>query len=517
MYRNGTTRQRKELGYATTWHNRIATCCKIQVQVHAGLKFYSKFFLAVEDIVHQMWKGVPYQRLKEKISASIELRFQVKKLAAHTALQETDIGLAMGIAGTEVAKESVDVIILDGNFSTIVTVAKWGRSVYVNIQKFVQFQLTVNVVALILNFSSACLTGALALATEPTTDELIERTPVGRKGNFITNVMWRNIMGQSLFQFVVIWFLQTRGKATFHHDNSDSDLVLNTLIFNSFVFCQLFNEISSREMEKIDVFKGILENYVFLVVDCYRHLPDHYYRILRISFDDTSTRWLYFDRLLNAKDDVEEFTMKLSTLEVKMHNMDVRLISKSEQPSLLRSIKNDKHQLQRLSNACKGISERLHMVFIASTKTNCSEIMGMTVEEIGKKIKEDWSRATIQVRNISTKSDAHSFPFLTEPELYFDRLLNTKADVEEFIVTLSTLEVKNSRCTIYIQMDIFKQSNPNGGKRRADSSRQIYAYSSRHIRTEVDEEQIQTYSNRGRRRADSGGQIQTDAKPNKTR
>jgi len=59
----------------------------------------------------------------------------------------------------QVAKESADVIILDDNFSTIVTVAKWGRSVYNNIQKFVQFQLTVNIVALIVNFSSACLTG----------------------------------------------------------------------------------------------------------------------------------------------------------------------------------------------------------------------------------------------------------------------------------------------------------------------------------------------------------------------
>ncbi|EOX91674.1 Calcium ATPase 2 isoform 3 [Theobroma cacao] len=79
------------------------------------------------------------------------------------ALHEADIGLAMGIAGTEVAKESADVIILDDNFSTIVTVAKWGRSVYINIQKFVQFQLTVNVVALIVNFSSACLTGSAPL------------------------------------------------------------------------------------------------------------------------------------------------------------------------------------------------------------------------------------------------------------------------------------------------------------------------------------------------------------------
>ncbi|XXG54814.1 hypothetical protein AAC387_Pa03g2600 [Persea americana] len=202
------------------------------------------------------------------------------------ALHEADIGLAMGIAGTEVAKESADVIILDDNFSTIVTVAKWGRSVYINIQKFVQFQLTVNVVALIVNFSSACLTGsapltavqllwvnmimdtlgALALATEPPQDELMKRSPVGRTGNFISNVMWRNILGQSFYQFIIIWYLQTQGKGIFMLDGPDSDLILNTLIFNSFVFCQVFNEVSSREMEKINVFKGMLTNYVFVGV-----------------------------------------------------------------------------------------------------------------------------------------------------------------------------------------------------------------------------------------------------------
>ncbi|KAL3526879.1 hypothetical protein ACH5RR_011535 [Cinchona calisaya] len=202
------------------------------------------------------------------------------------ALHEADIGLAMGIAGTEVAKESADVIILDDNFSTIVTVAKWGRSVYINIQKFVQFQLTVNVVALIVNFSSACLTGsapltavqllwvnmimdtlgALALATEPPNEELMKRPPVGRTGKFITNVMWRNILGQSLYQFLVIWFLQAFGKTVFFIRGADADLVLNTLIFNTFVFCQVFNEVNSREMEKIDVLEGILDNKVFVAV-----------------------------------------------------------------------------------------------------------------------------------------------------------------------------------------------------------------------------------------------------------
>ncbi|KAL2895036.1 Calcium-transporting ATPase 1 [Bienertia sinuspersici] len=109
--------------------------------------------------------------------------------------------------------------------------------------------------------------GALALATEPPSDELMKRQPVGRKGSIVSNVMWRNIIGQAMYQFVVIWHLQTRGKLAFGlSDDPGSDLILNTLIFNSFVFCQVFNEISSREMEKINVFAGILNNYVFVAV-----------------------------------------------------------------------------------------------------------------------------------------------------------------------------------------------------------------------------------------------------------
>lgn len=133
--------------------------------------------------------------------------------------------------------------------------------------------------------------GALALATEPPNDDLMKRSPVGRKGNFIGNAMWRNILGQSLYQFVVIWLLQSRGKSFFGLYGEDSDLILNTLIFNAFVFCQvyssflhfnlqivieylnwtdnivqLFNEINSREMEKEDVVDGIWDNNVFVSV-----------------------------------------------------------------------------------------------------------------------------------------------------------------------------------------------------------------------------------------------------------
>nr|KJB70754.1 hypothetical protein B456_011G090300 [Gossypium raimondii] len=79
------------------------------------------------------------------------------------ALHEADIGLSMGIQGTEVAKESSDIVILDDNFASVVKVVRWGRSVYANIQKFIQFQLTVNVAALVINVVAAISTGDVPL------------------------------------------------------------------------------------------------------------------------------------------------------------------------------------------------------------------------------------------------------------------------------------------------------------------------------------------------------------------
>uniref|UniRef100_A0A6N2LD76 P-type Ca(2+) transporter n=1 Tax=Salix viminalis TaxID=40686 RepID=A0A6N2LD76_SALVM len=79
------------------------------------------------------------------------------------ALKEADIGLSMGIQGTEVAKESSDIVILDDNFTSVATVLRWGRCVYNNIQKFIQFQLTVNVAALVINFIAAVSAGEVPL------------------------------------------------------------------------------------------------------------------------------------------------------------------------------------------------------------------------------------------------------------------------------------------------------------------------------------------------------------------
>nr|DAD42498.1 TPA_asm: hypothetical protein HUJ06_000728 [Nelumbo nucifera] len=205
------------------------------------------------------------------------------------ALHEANIGLAMGIEGTEVAKENADVIIMDDNFTTIVNLAKWGRAVYINIQKFVQFQLTVNIVALMTNFISACISGAapltavqllwvnmimdtlgaLALATDPPNDEMMKRPPVGKGVNIITGPMWKNIIGQSIYQLAILSILTFCGKGVLRFlrlGGWNSSSVLNTLIFNTFVLCQVFNEINCRDIEKINVFRGMLNNWIFISI-----------------------------------------------------------------------------------------------------------------------------------------------------------------------------------------------------------------------------------------------------------
>ncbi|KAG4180292.1 hypothetical protein ERO13_A10G157400v2 [Gossypium hirsutum] len=204
------------------------------------------------------------------------------------ALHEADIGLSMGIQGTEVAKESSDIIILDDNFASVVKVVRWGRSVYANIQKFIQFQLTVNVAALVINVAAAISSGdvplnsvqllwvnlimdtlgALALATEPPTDNLMHRSPVGRREPLITNIMWRNLLIQALYQVTVLLVLNFRGMTILQlEDDGNREhayKVKNSLIFNAFVMCQIFNEFNARKPEEVNCFKGVTKNYLFM-------------------------------------------------------------------------------------------------------------------------------------------------------------------------------------------------------------------------------------------------------------
>ncbi|KAI9073067.1 hypothetical protein K1719_044987 [Acacia pycnantha] len=202
------------------------------------------------------------------------------------ALHEADIGLSMGIQGTEVAKESSDIIILDDDIVSVVKVVRWGRSVYANIQKFIQFQLTVNVAALVINVVAAVSSGgvplnavqllwvnlimdtlgALALATEPPTNHLMHRTPVGRREPLITNIMWRNLLVQALYQVAVLLVLHFGGDQILrkYYSTARTHQLKNTLIFNAFVFCQIFNEFNARKPDEMNVFRGVTKNRLFI-------------------------------------------------------------------------------------------------------------------------------------------------------------------------------------------------------------------------------------------------------------
>ncbi|KAE8673598.1 Calcium-transporting ATPase 8, plasma membrane-type [Hibiscus syriacus] len=189
-------------------------------------------------------------------------------------------------------------------------VVRWGRSVYANIQKFIQFQLTVNVAALVINVVAAVSSGdvplnavqllwvnlimdtlgALALATEPPTDHLMHRTPVGRREPLITNIMWRNLLIQAVYQVTVLLILNFDGKKILRleHDSSEhATREKNTLIFNAFVICQnlssthintivsvrienlvfnipIFNEFNARKPDEVNIFRGLGKNYLFI-------------------------------------------------------------------------------------------------------------------------------------------------------------------------------------------------------------------------------------------------------------
>jgi Ca2+ transporting ATPase len=307
------------------------------------------------------------------------------------ALTKADVGFAMGITGTDVAKGASDIILLDDNFSSIIVALRYGRNVYDNVRKFIQFQLTVNVVAMfIVFFSSVVLKdsplnavqmlwvnlimdtmAALALATEPPAHDVLERQPYSKDAPIVTDVMWRNIFGHAIYQIIALvvilftaegWFVadysssclkfhdkdpkapagtplvcaewnpfyaaglyQDRGSQTWWEQRKLSSVDFNqdllkayscdvylqdweptteqktvpdcdgllkekdnrltlpgdapagtrtqkllhyTMVFQMFVFMQLFNQINARKIEEgeLNVFKGFFNNFLFLFV-----------------------------------------------------------------------------------------------------------------------------------------------------------------------------------------------------------------------------------------------------------
>ncbi|KAL0934931.1 plasma membrane calcium-transporting atpase 2 [Colletotrichum truncatum] len=209
------------------------------------------------------------------------------------ALKAADVGFSMGISGTEVAKEASAIILMDDNFASIITALKWGRAVNDAVQKFLQFQITVNITAVLLAFVTAVYDSemkpvlkavqllwvnlimdtfaALALATDPPTEKILDRLPQGKKKALITTNMWKMIIGQSIYQLVVTFVLYFSGGTILNYDLTDPDkkLELDTVIFNTFVWMQIFNEFNNRRLDnKFNIFEGVHRNLFFIAINC---------------------------------------------------------------------------------------------------------------------------------------------------------------------------------------------------------------------------------------------------------
>ncbi|XP_028520017.1 plasma membrane calcium-transporting ATPase 2 isoform X2 [Apis cerana] len=210
------------------------------------------------------------------------------------ALKKADVGFAMGIAGTDVAKEASDIILTDDNFSSIVKAVMWGRNVYDSIAKFLQFQLTVNIVAVIVAFIGACAVqdsplkavqmlwvnlimdtlASLALATEMPTPDLLLRKPYGRTKPLISRTMMKNILGQAVYQLTVIFMLLFVGDKMLDIETGRGVAQAGggptqhfTIIFNTFVMMTLFNEFNARKIHgQRNVFQGIFTNPIFYTI-----------------------------------------------------------------------------------------------------------------------------------------------------------------------------------------------------------------------------------------------------------
>jgi len=174
-----------------------------------------------------------------------------------SALSKADVGFAMGKTGTDVARDAADIIILDDNFNSIVHAIKWGRNIFDNIRKFIQFQLSVNFSAVLLVFVSSCIgsespitaiqmlwinlimdsLGSLALSTEDPSEELLYRKPHSKREYIISPIMWKHVIAQSLVQFSLVLFLYLYAPQFIEEDHPNRQKMIQQLenCFGDFV------------------------------------------------------------------------------------------------------------------------------------------------------------------------------------------------------------------------------------------------------------------------------------------
>jgi len=196
------------------------------------------------------------------------------------AIKNADVGVAMGISGTEVSKEASDIVLLDDSFSTIVTAVQWGRGIFENFKRFIQFQLTVNLSSVIVVLMSIIIglespftalqllwiniimdgPPALTLGLEPIREDLMERQPIARDSNIVSKSMLFRIAVNGVFISTVIM------SQNIWNFMGASPEQLTTVLFTMFVIFQLFNAFNARELTDASIFRNLTNNKLMVLV-----------------------------------------------------------------------------------------------------------------------------------------------------------------------------------------------------------------------------------------------------------
>jgi Ca2+-transporting ATPase len=214
------------------------------------------------------------------------------------ALKKADVGLAMGIAGTEVAKEASKIVLLDDSFATIVKAVQWGRSLYENIQRFIQFQLTINVSALTIAFLGPFFgvkppftvlqllwinvimdtLASIALCSEPPREGVMRLPPKRKDENILTRPMLVTIFSTAAFFVVVMmtllvgmdelgWFKVGSGVNPDPWEFYPLNIRQVSVFFTLYIFFQVWNEFNCRALTpETHAFSGIWRNPTFLMI-----------------------------------------------------------------------------------------------------------------------------------------------------------------------------------------------------------------------------------------------------------
>jgi calcium-translocating P-type ATPase len=202
------------------------------------------------------------------------------------ALKAADVGFAMG-SGTEVAKEAAEIIILDDNFSSIGKAVLYGRTIFNSIRKFIIFQLTINVAAVLVSFVSPLLgmknplsitqilwvnlvmdtLAALAFGGEPALGRFMQEAPKRRDENIVSNYMWGTVFTGSILTFVLSMFflLSDFSRGVFRPDAENKYLLTGYFAF--FIFTAVFNAFNART-DRLNLFDNIGLNRGFLRIMC---------------------------------------------------------------------------------------------------------------------------------------------------------------------------------------------------------------------------------------------------------